>query len=587
MIIGNLWGLLGLLTIPSIIGLHIFRRRFQARRSSALFLFGPEVYNQSSGRTRERLRSSKSLWAELCAALALTWFLSDPHFDDQQQARHLIFLLDGHQRLQALNDDGISSHDKSKQHIYQIFDQLDSHDRITLLQSGVKPQLLSASAIAVNDAKKTLGQWSCNASAHDMRTSFDFALDLQQAGSAAHVIVISDQIFEQLPEQWQSWSFGSQVSNNGIIDARWLDDEKGSRLSVRVLRFNDQRPLSLQLKHTGAEQSFALDTKNQQHLIIPLAGVTAERLQLTLNQQDAAAYDNTITLLKPRKRLITASIEKDMPGEAAIQRALLATKQVSITDNAAHVRFCSTQENPQSGTWQMLIQAADDNAVIGPFLARSGHPLLQDIDFNGVLWQSPRKQTPAQSQSLLQAGNACLISAPIHNSQEHMHWHVDLEQSTLTKHPAWPSLFANLVQWRLQFLPGMKHSNLSTNMQNRIVLPPTNKSIRLQFPDSSTETFLPNQNGVLTLPRCSDAGMYQIFLDDETQAWHRFMVHHLHNTSSDFSACTTLHAEIENIESDAVQRIRTRAEFLLPLIIACLAAFIAWKAYQQEQGTQH
>ena len=51
-------GLLALLGVPAVVALHLYRRRFQPQRVSALFLWGLADRTPLSGRTRERLQRS-------------------------------------------------------------------------------------------------------------------------------------------------------------------------------------------------------------------------------------------------------------------------------------------------------------------------------------------------------------------------------------------------------------------------------------------------------------------------------------------------------------------------------------------------
>src|SRR3954468_7710786 len=106
MLIGAPWGLLGLLAIPVILAIHLFRRRFRPRAVSALFLYAPQARTPTAGRRRTRLMRRASLLAELAAVLAATWYLADPHLDDRRDARHVVAVLDARARLRAVDAAG-------------------------------------------------------------------------------------------------------------------------------------------------------------------------------------------------------------------------------------------------------------------------------------------------------------------------------------------------------------------------------------------------------------------------------------------------------------------------------------------------
>lgn len=591
MIIGNLWGLLGLLSIPAIIILHVYRQRFQPRQTSALFLFGPEQLNQASGRTRERLRRTGSLIAELLCALALTWFLCDPHVDDHQEARHLICVLDGHLRLQARDETGRSAQDRARQTLLNQFDQMQSHDRITLIQSGQQPSLLTASAVSLPQAKLALDAWTCQAGWHPLRDSFAMASDLQAASEHAQVIILSDQQRSDIPDDWQCLSFGLAQRNSGLIDVRWFNDQDGQRLNLRLYRHDDrtQRSIDIHDKNGKHILSHTLDQRDgvQRHLI-RLPEQTPPELQLQLSGQDHLSFDDSCTLIKPPRQMIRVTVSEGCLRRTAIIRALEATRQVRMVDRAAHVQITDTvapNKLPDPGTWRIHLQARQGDAVIGPFLARSGHPLLQDVDFTGCLWSGTSPTLPVHQQSLLQASSNCLISEQRQQGTILQHWYLDLEKSTLHRHPAWPSLFANLVQWRLAYIPGLQYYQLSSAMTNRLVLPPGNDSVWLHYPNDERQQISADLRGIIELPRMRDAGIYRLSLNsDPEQIWQEFIVHRLHQRSSDLSLCSTETPPLEDATAGKVQRIRTRIEHMTPLALALLAALTAWFCYRNEQG---
>ncbi|MBM3978468.1 MAG: hypothetical protein FJ299_15960 [Planctomycetes bacterium] len=100
------WGLLALLAVPAILALHLFRRRFQPRVVSALFLWAPDDHVVVAGRKREPLRQSVSLWSELLAAACLALALAGPRSCGQESAEHLVVVLDGSASMAATGTDG-------------------------------------------------------------------------------------------------------------------------------------------------------------------------------------------------------------------------------------------------------------------------------------------------------------------------------------------------------------------------------------------------------------------------------------------------------------------------------------------------
>ena len=74
----NPLGLLALLAVPAVVALHLYRRRFEPRPVSALFLWGADDRAPVAGRKREPLRTSVSFWCELLAVALLALAFSGP-----------------------------------------------------------------------------------------------------------------------------------------------------------------------------------------------------------------------------------------------------------------------------------------------------------------------------------------------------------------------------------------------------------------------------------------------------------------------------------------------------------------------------
>src|SRR5690606_13385221 len=97
----NPWGLLGLLAIPVIIGLHFFRQQRRSRIIGGLHLWDFARLATPSGRRFERLRSSLPLIFQILAALLLTLLLAGFDVPLKKSARHYAIILDDSVSMQA------------------------------------------------------------------------------------------------------------------------------------------------------------------------------------------------------------------------------------------------------------------------------------------------------------------------------------------------------------------------------------------------------------------------------------------------------------------------------------------------------
>src|SRR5439155_8118609 len=138
-------GLLALLAIPAILALHLFKRRFRPQVVSALFLWGGAERMPLSGRKRERLQSSLSLWSEILAAICLALAFSGPQGCTQQASEHLVIVLDASASLGA-HAATETFRDRVVQCVEERVRALPPGSRVTLIESGTRPSLLAGPA---------------------------------------------------------------------------------------------------------------------------------------------------------------------------------------------------------------------------------------------------------------------------------------------------------------------------------------------------------------------------------------------------------------------------------------------------------
>ncbi|MFT5150183.1 MAG: Ca-activated chloride channel family protein, partial [Planctomycetota bacterium] len=129
------FGLLALLAVPAVVGLHLFRRRFQPRVVSAVFLWDTLDRAAVAGRKREPLHRSASFWCELFAALLLGLAVAGPRGCGVGEAQHLVVVLDASASM-AATIEGESAIDRARQKIEDRLEALPRGSRATLIASG-------------------------------------------------------------------------------------------------------------------------------------------------------------------------------------------------------------------------------------------------------------------------------------------------------------------------------------------------------------------------------------------------------------------------------------------------------------------
>ena len=571
---GAPWGLLGLLAVPTILAIHLFRRRSPPRRVTGLFLWPQPAPTAASGRRRERIVNQASLWLELLAALALTWWLADLHPAGDDQGRHLVLVVDSRLSLGATLPAGDTPAARIRSSLNARLAGLTRHDRMSLVASGAVPRLLAGPATDATTVTTALAAWQPTAGWHDLAPAV--ALASQLAAGHGEVVVASDRVPTGLPTGIGVIARGEAVPTSGLADARWLRDASGERLAVRLTGTAAVRPLTIrtgtQVLPTGTPQPGAST------VIIPLTN-PPDSLELTLVGPDPLPFDDTAILHRPPQRSVRVTVTLPEAAKRAVERVLQALPDV-IPGGTAPQLILSDGAPPEPGCWHLRLgTGASEQAALGPFLIRRGHPLAQDLDGTGLLWVGGRRDSAVDLSPLISAGDLVLYGERRRGRDRLLELNADLSRGTLVQHPLWPALLANLIEARRAALPGCVSPDVLCQRPVAVVLPPGHDAAGLQAPDGTSATLSADADGVVLVPPLTQPGTWQLSLDGKP--WENLHALPLDPRLGDLHAATTTDQAADDAGLTAVARRRSPSELLLPLLIAAGAAIGAWLCAQR------
>ncbi len=606
-VFGQPWGLLALLAIPAILVLHLLRRRFRPTPVSGLFLFGEVTPSPASGRRRERLRRTPSLWLELLAALAATFWLADPHTDTREAAHHVVVVLDTRARLDARAPDGRSARDRAAAALETRMDALGAGDRVTLVLSGAPPRLLAGPAARPDQARAALSGWRADAPWHPLDDALTLALDLARGGQGDDapaqgvVLLATDHVPARLPDSVGLVAAGQPLPASGLADVRWLpaSAQHPERLVVRAAAFGAPRARTLLVQAPDgrevARRPLTLSPDQPAHAVVALAapGAASDLAGLTvrLEGDDPLAFDDAAPLLPPPPRQVRVHLAPGLPGEAVVRRIAQAVGDVRLTSAAEADLIVGGPgaEAPAPGIWTLAVTPGPAPPVLGPYLATRGHPVLADLDFTGCVWAGglPAAQVPAGEELLLAAGDAVLLTQRRAGRALHLTLHLDLQRSLLTEHPALPALFANLLAARRDALPGPTRVNLPLGQPTTLGLPFGADVLQLTPPDGPPVVLQADPQGRVLLQGLSRPGLHTLRavgpLAPADASW-RVQGLLLDPRLADLSEAATETREPATAARARVERRRGPLGHLLPLVALALLALAAVRAHAREGG---
>ena len=564
-------GLLGLLAVPAILGIHLLRRRFPSRSVTALFLYGPPELALATGRKPEPLRWRASLWCELAAALIATWLLADVHWAGTTSARHLIVILDDRLRISAQLSPQEAPEDspakRLRQELQRRFAALGPGDRISLIASGEPPRLLAGPAAEPDRALKALATWTPAAPWHEPGEALALGADL--AAKGGEVWFASDRVPDDVPDTVGLIARGEPRKTRVLAEVDWRRDATGDRLAIRQVGQAPRRGILIgdHLRVIPPTEDLAL---------IPLPPEVAKRgvLQIALTGTDPLPASATV--LRPEARPVR--IAAQMPEKTGLERILAALPDVLPGGAAPHLVLGGPAA---PGAWSLQLESGSAAAVLGPFLTRRGHPIVADLDATGCLWSGGATLTslPTTATVLLAGGDTVLLSEIRRGPDRLVTVHAELTKGTLASHPLWPALIAATVEARRATLPGIARPNRRLGESFAAFMPPG--QVELIAPDGATVALPTDADGGVVIPGATLPGEHVMRVDGKPFA--NFRAEALDPRMGDLAPASAADRPAADRQA-TVQRRRHPGETVGPLVLIAGLLVAAVMCFRRENG---
>lgn len=326
MFFANPWGLLGLLALPIIAGIHLFQRRFPQLDVAGLHLWDRELKTKKSGRRVNRLPISRTLLLELLCGLLLTLLLAQPRVSTTGNIQRWIVVLDNSASMSA-----VLPNDKSLAEvaIRTIEEQIGekSSAQITVLLTGRRPTILAGPRVSWTEAKSQLTKWSPQDVKHDFQVAWDMAAEL--ADHDDNLLFVTDQMVadeSQLPTQMTIAAIGDSLSNLCFESARWSPPTAGesARLYVRISNQSDQDIQADLIGRSAGTEIFRQSINMKKNAATPFESElpnSLPNLELLLDSPlDSLKKDSQVMLVRPEDR--TVSYQVELPSEHPAQRSI-------------------------------------------------------------------------------------------------------------------------------------------------------------------------------------------------------------------------------------------------------------------------
>ncbi|QDT17729.1 BatA domain-containing protein [Alienimonas californiensis] len=565
----NPWGLLGLLAVPAVLWLHLYRVRFPPLAVGGLFLWDDAIRRPAGGRTRDRLRPTASLWLELLAALALGLLLGGPRVSWETTAPHLVAVLDGSASMAATTVPAVGGQpaptfrDAALDRLAGRAGDLGSRTLLTVIETGDRPRVVGGPRRPWRDVLANLRDRPAPARPrHEFTPALDLAARLAADGGSVLLLTDRDPVLLDLPEGVAAEAVGAPRANAALlaVHRQPTADGAGEELFLRTRSYGATGPLTVSVFDAAGNERAArpLDAPPGGGVtaMLPLpADLRGQAVTVRLNaEEDALAADSLATLLpEPRRPVRVAVALPPGPTRTAVERAVDALPDVVWTEgDAADLRFVPVEalfEPNDDGHWTVGVGSLPGGdaagAVAGPFLIDQADPLAAGVSLAGTVWGGAGGGTSVTGPDgaasplspVISAGDRVLLGRVVRRDggqDRSFLLNVDPARGTLARTPDWPILISNLVEARRAALPGPDRANLRIGEPARLTLTATQRAAtgplvlqsleddeRIDLPREATVTVAPPAIGLWAVQDGADGpelGRFSVWLADAREA---------------------------------------------------------------------
>lgn len=518
-------GWLALLAVPAIVAVYVFQRRRPERRTSSLMLWPVRAVAASAGRQPRWLRAPLSLWLECLAAVSLAAWLAGVDVRTMVP-RHVVLVVDGSASMAA-----VSTAERVERALQAVRAGLVASDAVTLVVSGVEPEVLLGPAVAAAALPAALPRPRALSPDHALGPAID--LGRQLGGQGCELLLVTDHEPADVGADVRVIACGVAASNLAIggvqrvpatsagAPSRLLVDlfGAGATGAGRLLASVSGRQVAavaIAAAAEGAVQQVSLQ-------LPPGAADDVVRLQLEV-PGDGLALDDVAHVLPAVQR--TVAICDRLPPQLRrgfeIERVLQVQSgwRREADPQRAQLLLCGPKDKERavaaSGQWQLLLGQSEGapHDRPGPFVIDRSHPLLSGVELRGVAVRSGAGVIDFD-RALVLAGNDVLVAERRRGQVRQLRIDVDPESGNLVRSWDWPILFANVLEAARAFAPGLQVAELGCGDELVYRAVPGAPAPRLLGPDGETLEVLTDDAmpGVLRV-RLFRPGRYRIVAAD-------------------------------------------------------------------------
>lgn len=517
----NPLGFWALLAVPAILAIHFLQQRSRRVTTSTWFLIETFAPRSVGGRTWERLRSSRTLWLQLLAALLVTWLLIEPRWPRAESAQTVVVVLDSSASLSAFRPAAADAVARE----FAAAEGLATHTTWVMMTTDPRQPTLYRGPDRTA-ALAALGGWHPELGTHDLAPALRLAHSL--AGESGRTLLITDSR-AKVPAGQRVAGVGRPIDNVGFAGSNFLRDDSG--LNWRA--FVQNRAATPQRRtwwiETPGGNTPAREIEIGAGALTELAGIFPEGLEqcTVVLAADGFAADDRLPLVRPTPKPLAVSVE----GEDATANffAKLATGVEGVrrvapsaaTLRLARVRADEANLEKRGGIfWPPADQRASASLMREPVTAER-HPLVADLNWQGWIGTGLHgyAATPDDIPLLWQASSPLVFLRTVSGAGvRQLRLAFDWDMSNAGRLPATVLLLRRFLETERDAQSAPYAANFDAASPVTMAGVPAEGNLTLSFlptggVDSESRALLPAERGGLRAP--GRAGFFSIERGDE------------------------------------------------------------------------
>lgn len=586
----------GIIIIPIIIAMYLFKPKNKEIKISSLYLWNMAVIENNSDRSFQKIRKNLLLILQIITAIFLVLALSKPYLISKTDVENNLILLDCSMSMQSDFSD-MTRFEKAKEYITKLVNNSSPNATFSIITMNSQPSLIINDIIDKKEVNKKLKDIKCSSSSVNESALNDLIISLNSQKNY-NIYLFSDSDYNIENMNINKMIVGENTDNTAITDiSHSIIDEKLS-VFLKVKNFgenNFQGTVTLYIDNSIYEnRDIEINSNEEINVLFNDIETETEEIMALLSPYDSLEIDNIRydTVHKNENKKVFLLSEKNVFLESAlsvIQGIDLYTGEKDKLYNLNGYNLyifdgIIPDEMPNDGNI-IIFNPPEKNS----FINVTGETEINNIiinnnslfDFisnmNFDILKSKKIEMPEWANEILSSNETPVIISGEKEGQKIIICGFDLHNTDLPLKKEFPIFMYNIINWTIP-QSMLDKSNFYSGENINIKKMAEFENAEIILPDGTNLNF-DDMNTDITFNNTDNIGIYTIKqLNENNSKIEKFAVNANTSLESDL-----LKKNIQNNDSKSIlNEINIKKEFQnIIIFILIIVLALEWWVYSR------